>query len=98
MICSKCKTSKPVEAFYRKGKGYQSKCKACNDEVTREYVERNRAGINAYMKARNQKKRALLAIDRRKEAGKAIPDHFFIDAEIDPLKEKRKASLHPVGD
>ena len=94
-LCSRCK--QPGE-FYRKGKGYQSKCKDCNDEVTRAYVEKNRKAINAYMKARNQKKRALLAIDRRKEAGKAIPDHFFIDAEIDPLKEKRKASLHPVSE
>lgn len=40
--CSNCFQIKPLSEFYRKLKRYQSRCKACNAEVVRGYMERKR--------------------------------------------------------
>lgn len=40
--CSNCFQVKPLEAFYRKLRAHQSRCKACNAEVVRGYYARFR--------------------------------------------------------
>lgn len=40
--CSNCFQIKPISEFYQKGDGYQSRCKACNNEVCSAYREKAR--------------------------------------------------------
>lgn len=41
--CSNCFQVKPVSEFYRKLRGHQCRCKACQPEVQRAWYRRSRA-------------------------------------------------------
>lgn len=48
--CTSCHIEKSLEDFYRKGKGYKSKCKKCCSEYTKKYYQENKQVHNQRMK------------------------------------------------
>jgi hypothetical protein len=81
-ICTKCKETKSIDSFSKKGRGLQATCRPCQSIIAKERYRKNRDS-DIRRSVRNKRLRTLRNIEKMSEY---LRSHPCVDCgESDPI-------------